>query len=231
MTEPAGVPIVAPPAPPTPLAVPPAGSAPVTTTTTTTVVPVKPGLTTSEHVLAVIVVLLMTLEGSNLIPVGSGWNKAIVMALQALTALGYGVNRTSLKKAAMRTAQAMMLVAVVLMMPACGAQQGSGGAGSGSGSNSAKPGFLACGKADLAQMVGDKTLLATVAAELLSANYVAAIATLVAKLGADAVGCAVLAIEQVDGAKATPTPTTADEPANLRAARARELIASYKWAP
>jgi hypothetical protein len=86
--------------------------------------------------------------------------------------------------------------------------------------------FLQCGQHDLNQLVGDKTLLATVAIDLLSDNYAQAIEALITKLGGDTVGCAVIAVDTVASAsKNTIGPRTATP----QETRAKALIAQHNW--
>lgn len=103
--------------------------------------------------------------------------------------------------------------------------------GTGSDPNSSGNGFLQCAKQDLTRAIGDKSLIATVATDLLGENYADAIATLIGEVGNDAVGCAVLAVDAVSTAQApaqagTAMKATAPLP---QATRARELIAKYSW--
>ena len=91
-----------------------------------------------------------------------------------------------------------------------------------------KDAFLRCGKQDLTRLVGDQTLLATVAEDLLGGDYAGAIEALIGRVGNDAVGCAVIAVDSVLGAhaKSTMAKVTAPSPQETRA---RELIAKYGW--
>lgn len=67
-----------------------------------------------------------------------------------------------------------------------------------------------CGKQDLGQLVGDKTLLATVAIDLAQSNWSDALSVLEGKVEQDALACAVLAVDTVTHANlpvgAEPSP-------------------------
>ncbi len=88
--------------------------------------------------------------------------------------------------------------------------------------------FLQCGKQDLTRLVGDQTLLATIAEDLLGDDYEKAISDLIGRIGKDAVGCAVLAVDAVLGVheKSRAPKVTAPLPQETRA---RTLIAKYGW--
>lgn len=127
----------------------------------------------------------------------------------------------------------------ILALLSVSSHAGCGG-GSSVGASVASGGksFLSCEKVDLQQMVDGKTFLATIAIDLASANYVGAIAEAVAKFGGDAVGCAVVAIEQVFGAgkaagsaAGSGAPLVAALAESPVAARAREMMTKYNWAP
>lgn len=87
--------------------------------------------------------------------------------------------------------------------------------------------FLQCAKQDVHQIVSgsDKTLLETVSTDLLAGEYLQSIEDLITKLGNDAVGCAVVAVETVVSAG---KPTTGAAPSPIEV-RALELIAKHRW--
>lgn len=102
---------------------------------------------------------------------------------------------------------------------------------------------LACEKTDLTQMVSGGPLLTVIAIDVASGNYLDLIASLIGKIGSDAVGCAVLAVQDVfNAAKGTgtaPTPTPAPMPVPVTPAIAsasastiehiNALKATYGW--
>jgi len=74
---------------------PDAGASTVTTTTT-----VKPGWSTSEHALTVLVAFLGAFTTAGIVGDGSIYLRVAGMILVALTTLGYQQSRASVKKAA-----------------------------------------------------------------------------------------------------------------------------------
>lgn len=102
------------------------------------------------------------------------------------------------------------------------------------GAQTGASGFAACSTVALEQDVGNVSLLSAVASALASADYLQAIAALVAKIGGDEVRCAVLAIEDVAGAtgsgsgSGSATPALEPRTALLRA-RAAEVAHKYGW--
>ena len=122
-------------------------------------------------------------------------------------------------------------IGVVCLLGGCAGTSGTAGTLPVAAGGSA---FLSCDEHDLDQMIGDETLLATVAADLLEHNYAQLIADLIVRVGANAVGCAVLAVDTVDGAGATGSSGSGSGSAQPRSiasreARATELIAKYGW--
>jgi len=169
--------------------------------------------------------------------------KIVGMAIAGLAAIHYTAQRTALKRAhlaaraagiptqlpsgkAAQIAASAAIVAIVLLIGFIG---GCTKTGPGATSPIAAGGnaFLQCGKQDLTQLVGDKSLLATVATDLLGENYAQAVGDLIGKIGNDAVGCAVLAVDAVAGAEKSGSPTP--HALALQGSRAKELIAKYNW--
>jgi hypothetical protein len=94
--------------------------------------------------------------------------------------------------------------------------------------------LLDCGKKDLLAHVQDGsglTILGTVAQGLWSKDYQGAVDALSGTLGADAVGCAVLAVQAVASStadQASPTQPKTQQPSPL-ALRAAEVAARHGW--
>lgn len=111
------------------------------------------------------------------------------------------------------------------------AQSGCGATGRNVGQTLTTVGqtWLACEKADLGKVVdpNGNTLLGVVAIDLLASNYADLIATLVAKFGNDAIGCAVLAVEAVAKAQ-KPAQNAMPTPLEIRAS---EMIQMHGWRP
>ena len=206
----------------------------------------RPGYQTTEAWLAFLVALLgavpTAISSSGLIQnAPSFWVQVVGLVTSAVTAIIYAWQRTKLKTAhlsavtSIRIATlqapkispsaatiAMIAVVAISLVGAhgCGGSLRSTPVASG-GSN-----FLQCGKQDLNQLVGDKTLLATVAIDLLSENYSQAIDALITKLGGDAVGCAVIAVDTVATAS---KPVIGPRVATPQETRAKALIAQHNW--
>jgi len=70
-----------------------------TVVTATTASDIKPGWLTSEHMLTLLAILLVTLEGSGIIPTGSTAGQIVAMAVTVLAALGYTAARSYVKGA------------------------------------------------------------------------------------------------------------------------------------
>jgi hypothetical protein len=202
-----------------------------------------PGWKTSEAYITLLTMILGAIPSSGLTADAPLLAKIVGMAIAGLSALNYTAQRTALKRAhlAARAAGAPMqlssgkaaqiaasaaIVAIVLLIGFVG---GCTKTGSGATSPIAAGGnaFLQCGKQDLTQLVGDKSLLATVATDLLGENYAQAVGDLIGKIGNDAVGCAVLAVDAVAGAEKSGSPTP--HALALQGSRAKELIAKYNW--
>lgn len=228
---------------------------PVPTTDPTPPAPIKSGFATSEFWVKVMCSIAGILLASGVIPTTGQWTQiSTILGLLAGSAM-YTHGRSKLKVAAINggkapanenvsinnvasTAGVFALVAMLSF--------GHAGCSGTSVTTTLKNGgisFLQCEKVNLQQIIDGKTsLIATVVIDLASANYAGAISSTIAKVGGDAVGCAVLAIEQVFGAgKAAaasagsgagsgsgPTllPALADSPI---AARAREMMTAYNW--
>lgn len=206
---------------------------------TTTIAAQPPaGWRSSEAWLTLLAVILGAIPSSGLVSGSPLAAKLVGMAIAALSVLGYQAQRTSLKRAhitawtsqmataAPRTTTAAMGLAgtalAVLLAWGCSSTPKTIAAGGDA--------FLQCGKADLTQMIGDKTLLATVAKDLASGDYLNLIEDLIGKVGGDAVGCAVIAVDTVAEANAGAGSGSASSAAlSPSVIRARELIAKHKW--
>jgi len=195
----------------------------------------KPGWRTTEGWLSLLVVILGALPTTVLTNSPTAI-KIAGMIGAFVQAIWYQGNRTSLKRAhvlaaaqapansnrATTAAGAIATAALVALAVACSSTTGQTITQAGGSAGSA---FLQCEGVNLEQDVGNMTLLAKVAQDLISANYVQAIADLITTLGGQAVGCAMLAIEDV---------TTAGKTSGAAAltpieARALEMIAKYGW--
>lgn len=193
----------------------------------------EPGYRSSEAWLTFLAMALGAVPSSGLVAGAPLAAQLVGMAIAALAVLGYTTSRTSLKRAHLAAAAgqpatpaplvtktaAASAIATLAIVAAIGCSSLGTATKTGAGA------FLTCGTQDLTQVVGDKTLLATVADDLVGGNYLAAIDALVARLGNDAVGCAVLAVETVTAAGKT-SGAAALSPLELRA---RELIDKYGW--
>lgn len=225
--------MAAPTQPPAPTEQPPASPGP----TTTTIAAQPPaGWRSSEAWLTLLAVILGAIPSSGLVSGSPLAAKLVGMAIAALSVLGYQAQRTSLKRAhlaawtsqaavaAPRTTTAAMGLAgtalAVLLAWGCSSTPKTIAAGGDA--------FLQCGKADLTQMIGDKTLLATVVKDLASGDYLNLIEDLIGKVGADAVGCAVIAVDTVAEANAG-SGSASSAALSPSVIRARELIAKHKW--
>jgi len=179
-------------------------------------------------VLQVIAAVTSSLIAAGVFPDGSTAGKIAIIIAANLAALGYGATTTNkaVKAAVRATASraSSMLVAGLAVGAILGvAIQGCAGA--------PKPVavFGSCTVISLEQDVGDGTLAKAVEQALLQDDYVGAIAGLVAKLGAQEVSCAVLAIDAIDGAgSGSVTPNATDRGAVL-AKRADEVARKNGW--
>ena len=196
-----------------------------------------PGWKTTEGWLSLLVVILGALPTTVLT------NSPTAIKIAGLIgafvqAIWYQGNRTNLKRAhvlaaaqapansnrATTAASAIATAALVALAVSMGCsstttqtvKQDVGSAGSA---------FLQCEGVNLEQDVGDLSLLATIANDLISANYVQAIADAITALGSQAVGCAMLAIKDVSSAGKT-SGAAALTPIE---ARALEMIDKYGW--
>lgn len=217
------------------------------------------GARTSEGILTLLVTLLAAAQYTPIVEGIPPLYKVISMALAALTVLGYQAQRTSLKRAHLaiaagailpaqttsklpgaNTATTAIVLGIVLGLGASGlALGGSGCSGAtsaahtvGNAAGSAASSWVQCEGVNLEQDVGGSSLIATVAVDLASGNYVKLIADLIATLGGQAVGCAVLAIDDLDSTTAgigsgSAAPALALIP--LRLAHARDLEGKYGW--
>jgi hypothetical protein len=192
------------------------------------VVPVlKPGYTTTEAWLALIVAIIGAIPTSGLVDNAPLAAKIVGQITSLMSVVWYAWQRTRLKLAhvaaataqgqhdtiafvAERFAQYMgvsakgaanafgvLLLAGALVAGAIGVQGCGAGAAIQQGATTAGT----CAEAKLETIVeGKDPVIATVAIDLAGANYIDAIASLIGKVGEDLVACAVLAIEQVLGA-------------------------------
>lgn len=204
-----------------------------------------PGWKSSEAWLTLLAVILGAIPNSGLVADSPLAAKLVGMAIAALAAVGYTTNRTSLKRAhvtanagwvtpssatkaqpwASTTLVALgaALVAFIVILGCCTTGQKTAVT---NGANA----FLQCGKQDLTQIIKgqgnqNQTLLQAVAEDLVSQDFEKAIADLITRLGNDAVGCAVLAVDTVVEAGKT-SGAAALSPIEVRA---RELIDKYNW--
>ena len=217
-------------------------------TDTATPVPVsppilKPGFYTSEAWITFLVSLPALILSSGLVANAPLAAKLVSYAVAAVTALGYMTNRTSLKRAHLAalststvapananrlpTALAGLATAGLALAVAFGC---SGAQQTATAVVAGGEAFLQCEGVDLTQLTTDVngktvTLLAAVSSDLVSGNYIQAIADLIGVKGANVVGCAVLAADTVLEAGKT-SGTAALSPIELRA---REMIAKYGW--
>lgn len=210
--------------------------------------PLKPGYATSEGWISLLTVLLGALPSllaqSKLLANAPPLITQVVgLVVGGVAAIHFTGQRTALKRAhlAMQappiaseafTKLLSGLAAITLIVAvgcaSCGARPGAtGGASLGSAASKG----LACEGVNLDQDVKNIPLLTKVALDLASANYIGAIADLVATLGAQTVGCAVLAIDDLDSATADTGSGSAAKTAELgsRLLRARELERQYGW--
>ena len=190
-----------------------------------------------------------------LIPATGTWSKIAAMVAMMLGAAGFAVVRGNTKIAAIQAglpqARAFSISAAslkaklaavgggvaVMAMLVMGSLHGCAtGKAIESGAVAAGSGFIDCSGVNLNQIVKStgKTLLETVAIDLVTGQYAAAAAATIAELGSAGEGevaCAVDAVDQVVTAS-TPTPTPgAPTPAILsqQKANADALIAQRGW--
>lgn len=138
---------------------------------------------------------------------------------------------TLVKETRMRAAVGTMFVVLVAAM-AVGVYAGCGASAAiAQGANT----FGSCSEVKIETLVdGKDPVVATVAIDLVSADYADAITALIAKIGEDAVACAVLAIDQVfsigqPSTMIATTTTTTTPTLPLIQARAREMISKHGW--
>jgi hypothetical protein len=186
-----------------------------TPTSGSTTATIKPGISTTEHALMLIAMVLNFVMASDLIT-NIVWVKIATIALQTLGALGYGAVRTSLKVAAMKATVLMLLItAPALMLVSClSSAQVKAGIAS----------IEACGKNDAGPVI---TQLENA---LVSSNYnveVAGVATAY-NLTQDAVNCLVQMIAAVRSAGAgsgSAIATAAEDPV---VAHAHAYLSAHK---
>jgi hypothetical protein len=192
--------------------------------------PVKPGWQTSEAWITFLIVLLGGLLSSGLVADLPTWGKVITFAIAALKAVTYTAARASIKRAALPSARvvsrggdtaasaiattATLLIGLVMIsqMGACASSQLHTMTGS----------FSTCAKADLGQVVSSGSFvgdLVSVISAIIAQDaptLEANLSALALTLGADAVTCAIAAVD----AALTPAKTTAEPSPGLVRARA-----------
>ncbi len=223
-------------------------------TDTTAPLPVPPpaspvaGWRTSEAWLTFLTALPALALNSGLVANAPLLAKIVSLAIAALTVLGYTANRTNLKKAHLAYATNALVVpantnagllaklpaaatgaaaAVLALLVALGCTQTAKVTAPAVAGGDA---FLACEGVNLAQdvtLANGQTvaLLTAVAGDLVTGNYAQAIADLIATLGGQVIGCAVLAVDTVEQAGKSPGSAAR----TLLEAHARELIFKYGW--
>jgi hypothetical protein len=236
---------------------PPAPTAPLSVAAPA---PLKPGYATSEGWLSALAIALGGLPAF-LKALGVTYDisplvQAVGLIISGLTGMHYTAQRRILKTAHLAAgtaansnassvvtpalAAAAAVVAFVALV-ACGAGKTTGAAII-DGAGSAAEAGLHCEAVNLEQDVTINgttlSLIKTVGADLLSANWAAAIVDLIKALGGQAVGCAVIAwqdfestVEGTGSGSATPLAlatgiSTRDQ---VALSRAQQLIAKYNW--
>lgn len=209
-------------------------------------VSIKPGVATSEGWLTALTILLGSLPAM-LKALGVTYDisplvQAVGLIISGLSGIHFTAQRTSLKKAVAGAARSSSLVPAALAasaatiatiaLLACGAGKTTGtqildGAGSAASAG------LHCEAVNLEQDIGATglTLLATVAKDLLAADFAGAFDALISTVGGQAVGCAVLAVEDFEQALeavGSAAATGALAPGSLLQ-RARAAQAHYGW--
>lgn len=245
--------------PATPAPIPPAPI--VAPTPVTPIAPPTAGIKTSEGLITLFVQLLAAALANPWVTSISPLYKALMVIAAALSALGYSAMRTSLKNthAVMSTAarlgqmpyvansnviskrlSAFAMVAILGLgiggyVAGCGATSVSSAE---AGLGSAGSGFVDCEKVDLNADVGTTglTVLATIAQDLIGANWEGAIATATDFFGGQTVACAVIAINDYENAvntagsgSAVTATSSGGSPSELRRSRAAAAIAKYGW--
>lgn len=211
-------------------------------------VPIKPGIATSEGWLTALTIALGSLPAI-LRALGVKYDtsplvQAIGLIISGLSGIHFTAQRTSLKRAHLAAnalsmpshvpaalATAAATIATIALL-ACGAGTTAGSqivAGVGSASST----FVQCEGVNLEQDVGATglSILATVAKDLLAADFTGALDALISTLGGQVVGCAVLAIEDLEQtleATGSAAVTNAIAPGVLLQ-RAKQAQAHYGW--
>lgn len=213
----------------------------VTPSDPTSPVPVAPPSPTAAFVihlvLAIVAATLSSLIAAGVFPGDSTTGKIAVIIAAQLAAFGYGAKTTARATIAYKTlarsagklvvlgtvlAFAAMINVAAASLAACGAAQKPAGA------------FGTCSVDALSTDVGNGTLAQAVEQALLQDDYVGAIATLIGKLGAQEVKCAIVAIEALEaptagsGSGAAPRIEVTDKDAKL-AERARDIAKRNGW--
>lgn len=234
-------------APPAPVAHPVPAAPPAAVPVATPAEPQCPsqrsGLKSTEAWLSLAVVLLGALPSTGLIANMPKMVQIIGLIGSVLTAMMYTMQRTHLK-ATIATdmpvpnsnATRITAGASVALLAALGITTGVTGTGDapvqGNGSGSAPvvitpAGELACGKIDLMSRApgSDRSLLDSVAFDIVGPDYERATAARIAILGNETVGCAVLSIKAV----VTAGKTSGSPALSPIEARADALIRKYGW--
>lgn len=198
----------------------------------------KPGWQSTEAWLSLLVIVLGAIPSTGLTDNAPLLAKIVGMVLAALAAINYTYQRTVLKAAALSRGGAMVTPSSKLPLATSAAAVAGiialaiishGCAGTSVAIKNGGDTFLQCGKQDLNQIIDDKTLLATVATDLLDDNYDQAIAVLLGKVGSDAVGCAVIAVDTILGSGKSGKAATGPRVVTPQEAHAKELISKYNW--
>ncbi len=234
------------------------------TTTPPAIPPIKPGIKTSEAWFTLILMILGWLPSSGLLASSPLALQIVGLAFSFLSGSHYIAQRSSLKRTiadanaaiekhytyahfatafaeSLKTPAKVALLVLGLGLGAAtlGGQVGCGGSGATLAGDIKAGGsaFLACEKQNLTKYVpGLGVLIAVVASDLASGDYAGLVASLIDKVGSDAVGCAVVAIDAIakattTAAAATPTPSASMPIATayIVQSRAAELMTRYGW--
>ena len=216
---------------------------------------IKPGLWTTEHIMAYVAILLTSLYGAGVIPTTGTIGLCFTIGAIALTSAGYSVTRGLVKSAAQRSL-AMRHFAMIPNAPRAPqagfvsprilgglslaailglcvyAQTAAWSSGCATARNDAKimsGSFKTCAQADLGVIVPEAgvTLLSDVA-KLIAGNPATILADLTAlglTFGVDSVKCAIVAVEAV----IAPTPAATGSAQLVTAAKPPGLVKALEW--
>lgn len=207
----------------------------------TTIAPLKPGYLTSEAWFTFVVSAIGLIPSSGLVANAPIAAQIVGMVIAALQVVNYTANRTSLKQAhltaggapssatrslAAKTSSAVVAAALI-GAGIFGGTQASCTKTQTAAVSAGGQAFAGCSSVNLYKLVGTTglTLLETVARDLVSGDYLAAIAALVTTVGEPEVACAALAIDTVVAAGST-SGAAALTPIQAHAA---ELINKHGW--